>query len=73
MILPVVTGSDVDMLKGRVNVPVVEANPGTLSVAAEKVAAPVPLAVPPVVIAGTLPEAMVSTITPLVTAVVHTM
>jgi len=62
-ILPVSFGRAVDVVKPRVKVPAVEVTPGTLSAGTEKVAEPVPLAVPPVVIAGTLPEAMVSTIT----------
>ena len=61
--LPLVIGSVVVVVNARVEVPVVVA-PGTRSAATEAAAVPLPLALPPAVIAGTEPEPAVSIITP---------
>ena len=71
--LPPVVGSVVAVLNARVKVPVVVV-PGTRSAATEAAAVPLPLALPPAVIAGSEPEPAVSMTTPpgntLLTAVV---
>lgn len=74
MILPVSFGKVVEIVNCKVKLPVVVA-PGTRSAGTEKAAVPTPLAVPPVVIAGSAPLAGVSIITALELAVlvVHTM
>ena len=66
--LPPVVGRAVAVVNARVKVPVVVA-PGTRSAATEAVAVPLPLALPPAVIAGTEPEPAVSMITPVAVAV----
>ncbi len=68
MILPLVIGTFVWVVNARVKVPVVVA-PGTRSAATEAAAVPLPLALPPAVIAGTEPEPGVSMITPAAVAV----
>ena len=70
MILPPVIGTFVWVVNARVKVPEVDAvAPGTRSAATEAAAVPLPLALPPAVIAGTEPEPAVSMITPAAVAV----
>ena len=66
--LPPVVGRAVAVVNARVKVPVVVA-PGTRSAATEAAAVPLPLALPPAVIAGTEPEPAVSMTTPVAVAV----
>ena len=66
--LPLVIGSVVAVVNARVKVPVVVA-PGTRSAATEAAAVPLPLALPPAVIAGTEPEPAVSMTTEAAVAV----
>jgi len=66
--LPLVIGRAVAVVNARVKVPVVVA-PGTMSAATEAAAVPLPLALPPAVIAGTEPEPAVSMTTPVEVAV----
>ena len=63
MILPMAIRTVVVVVNARVKVPVVAA-PGTRSAATEAVAVPLPPAVPPAVIDGTVPEPKVSIKTP---------
>jgi len=64
-ILPLVIGTFVWVVNARVKVPAAFAvAPGTRSAATEAAAVPLPLAVPPTVIAGTEPEAGVSMMAP---------
>jgi len=66
--LPLVIGRAVAVVNARVKLPVVVA-PGTRSAATEAAVVPLPLALPPAVIAGTEPEPAVSMITPAAVAV----
>ena len=68
-ILPMAIRKIVEVVNARVKVPTV-AVPGIISAATEAVAIPLPLAVPPAVIDGTVPEPAVSMITPPGNAVV---
>ena len=63
MILPMAIGKIVEVVNARVKVPTVTV-PGIMSAATEAVAIPLPLAVPPAVIDGTVLEPAVSMITP---------